>query len=287
MTRLRRASLAGILPPRAWLERASFGGFVGVALLLVIFSRAELSVVERLVHGVRDTLTPVMGVVARPTDALHDGLGWAGRQFALADENQRLRAQVDQLLAWQSEAIRLEVENASLREVLSAQRQRPVPIVSTARVVADSRSPFVHTRLLDRGINGGVRDGMAAIGAGGLAGRVIDAGQRSARLLLVTDLNSKIPVLVLPSRDPAILTGDNGPSPRLDFLPLTPRVTAGDRVVTSGAAGILPIGLSIGHVVDAGDGAFRVRPTVDWSDLQHVRLIQAQPLAEPGAGRTR
>ena len=281
VTGLRRASFASIaLPPRGWFERAALGSLVGLGLLLLMLGRGDLAVVERLGQGARDVLTPVMAVIAEPSHALHDGFDWIGRQFALAEENRRLRAQVERLLTWQAEATRLQVENASLRDVLNAQRQQPVPITSTARVVADSRSPFIHTRLLDSGSRDGVHPGMAALGAGGLAGRVVDVGRHSARLLLVTDLNSRLPVLVLPSRDPAILTGDNAPMPRLDFMPLTPQAGIGDRVVTSGAAGVLPVGLPIGRVAAGADGELRVVPTVDWRELDHVRLVQAQPLED-------
>jgi len=281
VNRLRRASFASlVLPPRGWFERASFGGLVGVALMLLVLSRADFGGLERLSHAVRDTLTPVMTAVAQPSAALHDAFGWVGRQFALAEENRRLHAQVEHLLEWRAEATRLQVENASLREVLNAQRQRPVPIARTAKVVADSRSPFVHTRLLDSGGRDGVVEGMAALGAGGLAGRVIDVAAHSSRLLLLTDFNSRLPVLVLPSRDPAILSGDNGPLPLLDFLPLTPEVGVGDHVVTSGAAGILPVGLPIGRVVRGSDGELRVRPALEWRDVQHVRLVQAPPVPD-------
>jgi rod shape-determining protein MreC len=218
--------------------------------------------------------------VAQPSAALHDAFGWVGRQFALAEENRRLRAQVEALLEWRAEATRLQVENASLREVLHAQRRQPVPIERTARVVADSRSPFVHTRLLDSGARDGVLEGMAVLGAGGLAGRVVDVAPHSSRLLLITDFNSRLPVLVLPSRDPAILTGDNSVMPRLDFMPLTPQVQAGDRVVTSGAAGVLPVGLPVGRVVPEEGGSLRVRPALDWGDLQHVRLVRSPPVSD-------
>jgi rod shape-determining protein MreC len=286
VTRLRRASFASIvLPPRDWFERAGFGALVGLALILMLLGRADLAVVERVTHGVRDTLTPVMTAVAQPSAALRDAFGWVGRQFALAEENRRLRAQVERLLEWRAEATRLQVENASLREVLHAQRRQPVPIERTARVVADSRSPFVHTRLLDSGARDGVREGMAVLGTGGLAGRVVDVAPHSARLLLLTDFNSRLPVLVLPSRDPAILAGDNSPLPRLDFMPLTPQVQAGDRVVTSGAAGVLPVGLPIGRVVRDEEGGLRVRPALDWRDVNHVRLVQSPPVPDAfGAG---
>jgi rod shape-determining protein MreC len=264
-------------PVNYWLERVTFVGLVVAALILLALGQRGLPLMDRTTQQARDVLTPVAALVAEPTRALRDAVGWLGDQFALAEENRRLRTEVEELLRWQAEATRLQVENAALRDVLHAQRRRPVPIASTARVVAESRSPFVHTRLLDAGRRDGVREGMAAVGLGGLAGRVVDVGHTSSRLLLLTDFNSKIPVLVLPSRDPALLIGDNGPQPRLDFLPLNPSVAVGDRVVTSGTGGVLPMGLTVGHVVAVTDDGVRVQPALDWRDLEHVRLVRMQP----------
>jgi rod shape-determining protein MreC len=73
--------------------------------------------------------------------------------------------------------------------------------------------------------------------------------------------------------------------PQLEFMPLTPQVNVGDRVVTSGAAGVLPVGLPVGQVVRDENGELRVRPALDWRDLQHVRLVQSQPVtADFGLG---
>ena len=260
-----------------WFERITFVGLVLAAMLLLALGQRGLPLVDQTTQRARDLVTPLLSLVAEPTRAVRDGVGWMGDQFALAEENRRLRAELHRLSDWEAEATRLQVENASLRDVLQAQRQRPVPIMSTATVIADSRSPFVHTRLLDAGRRDGVQEGMAAVGGGGFAGRIVDVGNRSSRLLLVTDFNSKVPVLVLPSRDPALLIGDNGPLPRLDFLPLNPRVNVGDRVVTSGTGGVLPVGLTVGRVVAITDDGVRVQPALDWRNLEHVRLVRMQP----------
>lgn len=270
-----------------WLERISFVGLVVAALLLLAVGQRGLHLVDRTTQQARDVLTPVASLVAEPTRVVRNAVGWLGDQFALAEENRRLRTELERLLDWQAEATRLQVENAALRDVLHAQRQRPAPIASTARVVADSRSPFVHTRLLDAGRRDGVQAGMAALGLGGVAGRIVDVGEHSSRLLLLTDFNSRVPVLVLPSRDPAILIGDNGPNPRLDFLPLNPRVQVGDRVVTSGIGGVLPVGLPIGEVVAITEEGFRVRPALDWRELEYVRLVRMPPPGDLIAGDLR
>ena len=122
---------------------------------------------------------------------------------------------------------------------------------------------------------------MAAVNERGLAGRVIDVGRRSARILLLTDFNSRIPVMVEPSRDQAILAGDNGREPGLVFLPLNPRLSVGDRVVTSGRGGVLPPGLEIGVVSAIGDQKVTVTPLVDWDRLAYVRLLNYAPVLPP------
>lgn len=275
MKKLKRTSFTPTFVAQAdGAERLVFGVLVGVALLLLVLGGAGVPLIERGANSLRDGVAPVMAVVTEPVQAARGAVSWVGEQFALAEENQALREQVDALLRWQSEATRLSVENASLRDVLKAHRSQPVPLTTTARIIADSRSPFVHTRLLDAGVRDGVAEGMAALSGTGLVGQVVDVEKRSSRLLLLTDLNSKIPVLVLPARDHAILAGTNGAFPRLEFLPLTPRFSVGDRVVTSGAGGLFPLGLSVGQVVDAGDGDLRVAPAVDWSRLDHLRLVQ-------------
>ena len=82
----------------------------------------------------------------------------------------------------------------------------------------------MQTRLIDAGSDRGIADGMAVVTERGFVGRVVQTGEHSARVMLLTDFNSRIPVIVESSRDRAILQGDNGPQPRLDFLPLNPRL---------------------------------------------------------------
>jgi rod shape-determining protein MreC len=161
---------------------------------------------------------------------------------------------------------------------------------TSARVVADSGGVFVHTLLVDAGAEQGVRDGMAAVNAQGLVGRVVDVGRRSARVLLVTDLNSRIPVVLERSGDQAILEGDNSPEPVLRFLPMNPGLAVGDRVLTSGRGGLLPPGLLIGQISRIGGRGVAVRPFVDWSRLDYLSLLRDAAAAEvldsapPGTG---
>jgi rod shape-determining protein MreC len=149
--------------------------------------------------------------------------------------------------------------------------------------VADSASPFVHTRLIDIGADALVTPGMAVMTPAGMIGRVIAVGDRSSRILLLTDLNSKIPVIVERSGDQALLTGDNSAEPRLEFLPLSPRFEIGDRVITSGRGGVLPAGLMIGAISRIEGSRVAVRPAVDWQAIDFVAVLRHDPLPAPAS----
>jgi rod shape-determining protein MreC len=139
-------------------------------------------------------------------------------------------------------------------------------------VIGDSGSAYVRTKLLDAGARDGVAKGQAAITNDGLVGRVVEVGERSSRLLLVTDLNSRIPVVVEATRQRAILAGDNTETAYLALLAQNARIEIGARIVTSGHGGLLPPGLPIGKVSAVGDGENRVQPLVDFSLLEYVLL---------------
>ena len=108
----------------------------------------------------------------------------------------------------------------------------------------------------------------------GLAGRVAEVGDNSARVLFVTDVNSRLPVQVERTRERAILAGDNSAQMRLVLLQGVAGVQRGDRIITSGDGGSFPVGIPVGEVVQAGaEGSVRVRPFADFSRLEFVRVV--------------
>jgi rod shape-determining protein MreC len=119
----------------------------------------------------------------------------------------------------------------------------------------------------------GVREGMAAMTGDGLIGRVVEAGDWSSRVVLITDLNSRIPVAVAGSGERAILAGDNSASPKLQFLPQDAVLAPGAAVVTSGHGGVFPPNLPVGSVVEMSRGVYNVVPAADLGRVNYVRLV--------------
>jgi len=171
-------------------------------------------------------------------------------------------------------------QNASLRGLLNLAPDGMLSYV-TARVVADSGGIFVRSMLVNAGARHGVAKGHAVLSGEGLAGRIGAVGDRSARVLLITDLNSKIPVVIESTRVRGLVAGDNSARPKLVFLPPNATAAVGDRIVTSGHGGGLPAGLPVGEVAAVGSDGIRVRPFADLDRLDYLRVVRFQDVVPP------
>lgn len=260
------------MPVKAWVQRFTLFFLVAAAVALTLLGRMESSLLQTASNSVTDVAAPVLDFASRPVSSTVDAIERVQHLVALADENAELRETNRHLRRWQAVAHRLEAENAALRDLL---RMAPDPRTRyvTARVVGDPGGAFVRSVLVNAGARDGVGQGQAAVTGEGLAGRVAQAGARSARVVLITDMNSRIPVIVSGARERAVLAGDNSSRPALLYLGPRVQVRPGDRVLTSGDGGAFPAGLPVGVVAAVGDGQVRVQPFVDWDRMDFLRLI--------------
>jgi rod shape-determining protein MreC len=179
----------------------------------------------------------------------------------------------------------LEQKNARLLD-LNKVRLDPMLTHLTGLVLADSGSPFRQSVLINAGARDGVIDGWAAMDGIGLVGRISGVGTKTARVVLLTDTNSRVPVTVQPSGQRAFLSGDNSPLPPLDFVEDPDALRAGDLVVSSGDGGIFPAGLVVGKVVVQADKRLRVQLEADFDRLEYLRILRSravEPITDTGA----
>jgi rod shape-determining protein MreC len=270
--KLRGGSALRFASARAWLQRFTFAFLFIAAFALMLLGRADGDLIQRARTALTDAVSPILDGVARPLESVRQAYDNARDFVNLRAENEALRQDQERLLQWQVVARQLEAENQGLRDLL---KFIPDPGASfvTARVVADNGGAFVRTALVAAGYRDGVRRGDAAMTGDGLVGRVVEVGQRSARILLLTDINSRIPVVVERTRDQAILAGDNSDNPQLLYLPHGSSLVPGDRIVSSTAGGAFPPGLPIGIVGSVQNGIAIVSLFVDWDRLEYLRLV--------------
>lgn len=266
-------------------QRLGFALLVAAAGGLMILGKVDAVLVDRARAEVTDLLAPIMAGLSRPAAAVARMVDTLDELGSLRDENARLRTENEALRQFQDTAYRLEVENRSLQTLLNYQPAGAHAFI-TARVIADNSGAFLRSVGIDLGRSSGVVDGQAAIGSAGLIGRVVQAGERSARILLLTDFNARIPVVMEQSRHRGVLAGDNSDRPELLYLPPDAHVRIGDRVVTSGDGGMFPAGLPVGTVAGLGGGVVRVQLLEDLSRLEFARIMDFPERTEPAALRS-
>ncbi len=260
------------IPLRQALSRLTLPVLIAAAFGLMLLGKADTMLAERLRMAVADTLAPIFAIVAEPLASVHRVVGEAEGMLTLRTENARLRADNDQLRRWQAVAMALDAENATLKANLHWIPD-PAPSYVTARVVADAGGVYARAVLLSVGPSHGLTRGQIALDERGLVGRVTELGTRSARILLLTDMNSRVPVTLENSRSRAILSGNNSGRPRLQHWPEGVMPVEGERVVTSAEAGAFPAGLPVGTVRYTANNVAEVEPFAHLDRLEVVRIF--------------
>ena len=261
-----------LLPGKHVVYRASVVMMVTLAMALMIMSKTNNPAVTRLRTHVMDGVTPLLTLASSPMNAVHNMGTWIGEMSRLRQENVALKNENVELLKWQSQAKAMEAENKSLHALLHVVPSQKSSFI-TARIVSDLGGPYVHSALINGGGDSGIKKDEAAISDNGLLGRVVDVGDSSARILLLNDINSRVPVIAENSHEKSILVGNNSDTPTLSYITSESKIKVGERIVTSGDGGIFPEGIPVGIVTNVNKGAVKVQPYVDATRVEYVSIV--------------
>jgi len=243
-----------------------------LSFALMFLGKADVAAFRNAQMGANDFLAPLVDVVSAPIRAIDTMVTGIRTVASLRAENVRLQAENDLLRRSRRRAEILESENRQLRSVTGvvtpAARDR-----ITARAVTAPGGSFAHTVLIAVGYDSGIQPGNPVVTADGLVGLVVDVGKSYARVLMISDINARIPVILASSSWPGLTIGQNGVFLELAFLPEEAHPHVGELVVTSGHGGVLPAGLAVGRVDLVEENFVRVRPAVDLRGLGYVSVL--------------
>lgn len=240
---------------------------------LFLLWRVDNPRVEALRMSLMDRMLPTIEVSVSPVTSISRMVADFEELDRVYEQNRELRRELQRMKGWREAALQLEEKNARLR-ALNNVRLSPRISFITGEVLTDSGSPFRQSVLLNVGRIDGVQDGSATVDGLGLVGRVSGVGERTARVILLTDINSRVPVVIQPSGQRALLTGDNTTAPSLEFIDDTDRIRPGDRVVTSGDGGVFPSDILVGTVASDPSGRFRARLSAEYQRLEFIRVLR-------------
>ena len=228
-------------------QKFSLFALIVFSIILIFIDTIETKPLNYLRSVIKDTIYRGSVIVSSPSrgfkitvNAVQDHINLYSEYNQLKEENVQLKDQV-------YDPNFLIFENKQLRKLLDEQTASSINLVSS-RVMLDKKSPYLNSFVISGGSNRKIKKGMAVLDGKNFIGRIVDVNFFSSRILLVSDLNSKIPVVIEPTGYHAILSGTGKAKPILEFLPENHTVQSGNKVYTSGKEGIFSPGIPIGEV---------------------------------------
>ena len=228
-------------------QRFSLFALIIFSIILIYVETIEAKPLDYLRSFIKDTIYRGSVIVSYPSKGFKSVFGAVENHLNLFNKNIKLKEENAQLKEQIFDPDFLIFENKQLRQLLDEQITSSTNLVS-ARVMLDKQSPYLNSFIINSGSNKEIKNGMAVLDGKNFVGRIVDVNFFSSRVLLVTDLNSKIPVSIEPSGHQAILSGRGTKEPTLEYLPKNHTVQSGNKVYTSGKEGIFSPGIPIGEV---------------------------------------
>ncbi len=253
--------------------------YLFIAVTLLVFEGVGQGLPRQIRAYANDVVSPVLRLLEQPIRAVQAGLERIAGVSDIYLENETLRDENDRLRQWREAAMQLSRENERLRVMLKVPG-REVPPAATARVIGVGGGAFERSVLISAGATDNVRRNLPVVDESGVIGRTIQVGRWTSRVLLVTDLNSRVPVRLERTGDLAIAEGQNEPFLLLRFLPEEVNVRVGDRLLTSGHGGAFPPDLPVARVSDVTGDLIRLEPLGILGKLDYVRVLDYRAVPE-------
>lgn len=254
------------------IQRGLFAAIAAFCLMMLFSERSENGLAASVRATLVDGLVPVLDVLSTPVAAWDAATQSVADMMSVYEENQQLKAENQKLLQWYSTAIKLQSENDALKELAHYQPKQANSYV-TAKVVGDIGNSLSQRVLINAGTEQGVQKHQAVMNESGLIGRVISVGATSAEILLMTDVNSRLPVVSESSGLRSILAGNHTELPHLAFSESRKSPTLGEVVTTAADGDLFAAGVPVGKIFSQEDGKSYIRPFVDLDSIRYVQVV--------------
>lgn len=256
---------------RILLRKFALATLFVLSLILMLLSKNQSVLMGYVDNTTTNIAAPIINVLVWPAKMITKTYEYFDELLHIKEDNEALRVENDALRKLQDKYNSLEIENKLLSALLN---YAPLPNVDyvSAKMVAEENGGFAHSVVAYVG-DKKVNKGDVVLSDKGVIGRIDKKIQNYAKVVLLTDINSNIPVIVEKNRVRGILKGDNTVNPKLVFLPLDAEIEIGDRIVTSGVSGVFPAGLPVGQVVSVTKSEIKVKPFASLEKLEYVRIV--------------
>ncbi|MBO6488471.1 MAG: rod shape-determining protein MreC [Pelagibacteraceae bacterium] len=266
----------GIAIRSALLQRGAkqkFSLFVLILLSLSIFvlDISELKPVKILRSLLNDGVYRISAISSSPIKFSGTVKDFFITHIFVYKENRKLKTELEKLKNKDFQTLYLQTANKRLQDIIQLEKKSAFTTIA-AKVILDKNSPYLNSVIINKGSNSRIKLGMPVLSEGSLVGRIVEVNFLSSRILLLNDLNSKIPVMISPKGSQAILSGRGEDKPKLEYLPEKFELNDKNLVFTSGKDGIFFEGIPVGNVIFE-DNKIKVKLFSDPNQVSFVNVI--------------
>lgn len=242
-----------------------------ICLILFVLSFLRPQTLKEGRLFLSDSFTPVLNFVDSPFQSIRNAFHALTHFNEISDENEKLKLQKQQLLQWRQLALKLEAENISLKEFLRFLPDNKAEFVTAAVVFSNSTDGRSLVIRIDPSQK--IQKGNLVLGKNGVIGKIVEIGDKHARILLINDANSRIPVRVEGKNISALVAGDLKGNLKLLYVPQGVFLSPNDRLLTSSEGQIIPQGYFVGTIGDIQDDQIEVIPSSPLESIDFVIVI--------------
>lgn len=271
-TRKSNVKSYGLFMARARVARYMPTSLIACSFLLFVLTSWNIDHLNTLRGGLSNIFIPVLNTMTAPIQGAANRMAEISGLSHLRAENAALKLENQRLTSWYQVAQQLKSDNASLRQLMDTKLPESYDFI-TARTIKDNKKSYVSSILVSAGSVEGVAKGQAVIGRNGVIGRVIETADHASRVLLLSDTNARLPVIIGQQQTPSIIAGDNTGVLKLLHTPRELEVNVGDAVITSGHGGLIPSGLPVGFIAKDAAGKAFIKTSKGFGNTEYVRIV--------------
>ncbi len=264
-------AIRSALLQRGAKQKFSLFALILLSLFIFVLDISELKPIKILRSLLNDGVYRISAISSSPIKFSGTVKDFFITHIFVYKENRKLKTELEELKNKDFQTLYLQTANKRLQDIIQLEKKSAFTTIA-AKVILDKNSPYLNSVIINRGSSSRIKLGMPVLSEGNLVGRVVEVNFLSARILLLNDLNSKIPVMISPKGSQAILSGRGEDKPKLEYLPEKFELNDKNLVFTSGKDGIFFEGIPVGNVIFE-DNKIKVKLFSDPNQISFVNVV--------------
>ena len=253
-------------------QKFSLLALIFLTFIILVSEKFNFKPIDYLKISLREVAYRSTFIVSVPENFVKKSYVTIVNHFNVYDENKLLKEKLDFELSKNYNFEYILEENKRLKSTIEETNILTSEIIG--KVLVDKKSPFLRSVIINRGSKDRVELGMAVMDKSYLIGKVVEVSFTTSRVLLLSDLNSKVPVDIMPNNIQSILSGTGNNEGVIQYTRQQELIEENAIVFTSGAGGLFKSGIPIGKIFkDSSNNKMLVSFFSDFSQLRYVKII--------------